>query len=147
MGRAVCALKGLTSQPGGISLIDIKPHCIVYIIRIGDADKEDYRWQKTEPTYGEVGARSEKAVYSRNHQARDLSVEEGESAWRYDGYEAVTVTALPAIFDGLRDCGRRRDSSVPRKDLLQQHPMRFLVSVGAAIADDQQSVVRVGGMA
>src|SRR5258708_34320693 len=46
--------------------------------------------------------------------------------------------------DGLRECRGRRDGGLPRKDLLQQHPMRFLVAVRAAIADDQQPVGRRG---
>ncbi len=33
-----------------------------------------------------------KMSYSRNRQARDLSVEESESAWRCDGYGAVTAS-------------------------------------------------------
>src|SRR5258708_10658651 len=49
--------------------------------------------------------------------------------------------------DGLRDSRRRRDGGLARKDLVQQQPMRFLVAIRAAIADNQQSVVRVGGMA
>src|ERR1700722_4387679 len=54
---------------------------------------------------------------------------------------------LPPNPDGLCQSRRRRDGGLPRKDLLQQHPMRLLVAVGAAIADDQRPVVRIGGMA
>jgi hypothetical protein len=58
-----------------------------------------------------------------------------------------TETRLPSSPDNLLKFLSRRDRGLPLKDLLQQHPMRFLVAIRAAIADDQQSVVRVGGMA
>jgi hypothetical protein len=54
---------------------------------------------------------------------------------------------LPPSPDSLLKFRSRRDGGLPRKDLLHQHPMRFLVAIRAAIAYDQQSVVRVGGIA
>ena len=65
---------------------------------------------------------------------------------RRTGCGRQSAGGLSPSSDSLLKSRSRRDGGLPRKDLLQQYPMHFLVAIRAAIAGDQQSVVRVGGM-
>src|SRR3984893_5838547 len=98
-----------------------------------------------EPMSGEASGRSERCrVRGSSSRAIFLSKKARAPAGVMD---TEVGRRLPPSPDGLSQPRRGRDGGLPRKDLLQQHPVRFLVAVRAAIADDQQPVVRIGGMA
>src|ERR1700676_850421 len=98
-----------------------------------------------EPMSGEASGRSER---SRIRGSRRRAIFLSSKARAPAGVMDTEVgRRLPLSPDGLSQSRSRGDGGLPRKDILQQHPVRFLVAVRAAITDDQQPEVRIGGMA